>query len=604
MSEGSVSGKGGKAVWAAMALTALAVAIVIVVRFWPADAPVGGQEKPAEVAAQPKDEGTAQSAPLAGGAEGSGVAADAAATVAPLAEPEAAPQESAQTDGTDAPQADTATGAEAVADAPAARTEPAQSAEVPAVAAIAPSFDIVRVDPDGNTIVAGKAEPGARIEVMIDGAAVAEATADGSGKFVALFDVAPSDVPQVVTLAMQGSKGALVKSEQSVIMAPRKVTVAAADAAVGTEPAAQAETTAPEAPKVAEAAQAEAAAEPGTDAGASGEIVITTVTADTVAAPQPDVAAAGEAVVAAASDAAGAVATAKETGAEGVAAAAESLATATQSATAATESVTAAAESATQAEPATAAGSDGAATATVAADAGTKVQPGAADATPTVEDKPQVVASAEPKAAEAPAAPTVLLADRQGIQVLQAPEVPDAIVLDTITYENQGEVKLAGRASKPGHVRVYLNNKAIKSTQITPEGNWEADLPNVDTGVYTLRIDQVDDTGAVTSRMETPFKREAEEVVRQAKADAADAAKTAESQAPQAGEASEVAGAEAPTGVDLTLVTVQPGSTLWAIARKNYGEGILYVRVFEANRDSIKDPDLIYPGQVFKVPKG
>lgn len=595
MSEGSVSGKGGKAVWAAMALTALAVAIVIVVRFWPADAPVGGQEKPAEVASQPKDEGTAQSAPLAGGAEGSGVAADAAAAVAPLAEPEAAPQESAQTDGTDAPQADTATGADAIADAPVATAEPAQSAEVPAVAAIAPSFDIVRVDPDGNTIVAGKAEPGARIEVMIDGAAVAEATADGSGKFVALFDVAPSDVPQVVTLAMQGSKGALVKSEQSVIMAPRKVAVAAADAAVGTEPAAQAETTAPEAPKV---------AEPDTDAAASGEIVITTVTADTVAEPKQDVAAAGEAVVAAASDAAEAIATAKETGAEGVAAAAESLATATQSATAATESVTAAAESATQAEPATAAGSDGAATATVAADAGTKVQPGAADATPPAEDKPQVVASAEPKAAEAPAAPTVLLADRQGIQVLQAPEVPDAIVLDTITYENQGEVKLAGRASKPGHVRVYLNNKAIKSTQITPEGNWEADLPNVDTGVYTLRIDQVDDTGAVTSRMETPFKREAEEVVRQAKADAADAAKTAESQAPQAGEASEVAGAEAPTGVDLTLVTVQPGSTLWAIARKNYGEGILYVRVFEANRDSIKDPDLIYPGQVFKVPKG
>ena len=42
--------------------------------------------------------------------------------------------------------------------------------------------------------------------------------------------------------------------------------------------------------------------------------------------------------------------------------------------------------------------------------------------------------------------------------------------------------------------------------------------------------------------------------------------------------------------------------TLWGIARDNYGEGILYVRVFEANRGAIRDPDLIYPGQVFDLP--
>jgi len=48
--------------------------------------------------------------------------------------------------------------------------------------------------------------------------------------------------------------------------------------------------------------------------------------------------------------------------------------------------------------------------------------------------------------------------------------------------------------------------------------------------------------------------------------------------------------------------TVQPGYTLWAIARNRYGRGILYVQVFEANRDKIRDPDLIYPGQVFQLP--
>ncbi|MDE0211734.1 MAG: LysM peptidoglycan-binding domain-containing protein, partial [Boseongicola sp.] len=45
-----------------------------------------------------------------------------------------------------------------------------------------------------------------------------------------------------------------------------------------------------------------------------------------------------------------------------------------------------------------------------------------------------------------------------------------------------------------------------------------------------------------------------------------------------------------------------PGNTLWGLARKKYGRGILYVRVFEANTDRIRDPDLIFPGQIFAVP--
>ncbi len=48
---------------------------------------------------------------------------------------------------------------------------------------------------------------------------------------------------------------------------------------------------------------------------------------------------------------------------------------------------------------------------------------------------------------------------------------------------------------------------------------------------------------------------------------------------------------------------MQAGDTLWAIARERYGEGVLYVQVFEANRDAIRDPDLIYPGQVFDLPR-
>jgi nucleoid-associated protein YgaU len=52
-----------------------------------------------------------------------------------------------------------------------------------------------------------------------------------------------------------------------------------------------------------------------------------------------------------------------------------------------------------------------------------------------------------------------------------------------------------------------------------------------------------------------------------------------------------------------SAITVQPGYTLWAIAREKYGSGFQYVRVYQANQDLIKNPDLIYPGQVFKLPE-
>ena len=55
-------------------------------------------------------------------------------------------------------------------------------------------------------------------------------------------------------------------------------------------------------------------------------------------------------------------------------------------------------------------------------------------------------------------------------------------------------------------------------------------------------------------------------------------------------------------GIGLTTVIIQPGYTLWAVARKTYGLGMQYVRIYHANKDQIKDPDMIFPGQVFSLP--
>ncbi|MEL7280148.1 MAG: LysM peptidoglycan-binding domain-containing protein [Pseudomonadota bacterium] len=175
----------------------------------------------------------------------------------------------------------------------------------------------------------------------------------------------------------------------------------------------------------------------------------------------------------------------------------------------------------------------------------------------------------------------VLLSDEDGVRVLQppvpagqAPDVMSVVALDTITYSEEGDVQLAGRGQSDGFVQVYLDNAPITTSRIEEDGNWRSELPEIDTGVYTLRIDEVDQQGNVTSRVETPFKREDKEVL---------------------------AGQEESDGV--RAITVQTGNTLWAISRERYGEGTAYVRIFEANRDRIRDPDLIFPGQVFNIPQ-
>ncbi|WP_231573572.1 LysM peptidoglycan-binding domain-containing protein [Thermopetrobacter sp. TC1] len=67
----------------------------------------------------------------------------------------------------------------------------------------------------------------------------------------------------------------------------------------------------------------------------------------------------------------------------------------------------------------------------------------------------------------------------------------------------------------------------------------------------------------------------------------------------RAGQAERVEGAPQ---VFIGKVVIQPGDNLWNIARAIYGRGIRYTVIYEANKDQIRDPDLIYPGQVFTTP--
>ena len=161
-------------------------------------------------------------------------------------------------------------------------------------------------------------------------------------------------------------------------------------------------------------------------------------------------------------------------------------------------------------------------------------------------------------------------------KVLQSPQAggaasaKSAVSLDAIDYDEQGRVILSGRGSPKSTVLAYLDNQLLGRAEVGPDGQWKlTPEKNIGPGSYTLRLDQVDPAGRVTARVALPFSpaRPGELVAEGGK------------------------------------VIVQPGNSLWRIARHNYGEGMRYTIIYEANKDRIKDPDLIFPGQVFVVPK-
>ena len=211
----------------------------------------------------------------------------------------------------------------------------------------------------------------------------------------------------------------------------------------------------------------------------------------------------------------------------------------------------------------------------------------------TTPTEPEPAAEPAPAATADTEAPSVLVADAEGVTKLTADAPVAAVLIDTIGYDRLGNVDIAGRGAAGGLVQLYIDNALAGTAPLSATGKWRMKLTSVDAGLHVLRVDQVDDAGKLTSRAETPFQRE-------------EPANLAVAAAPPAEPAAPAAGTTEPAAppVRQVKVTVQPGFTLWGIARESYGDGVLYVRVYEANRDLIRDPDLIYPGQVFTVPTG
>lgn len=477
-----------------------------------------------------------------------------------------------------------------------------------------PEFDLVRVEPDGSAVIAGTAAPGDEIRLLLDEDSLVQTTADRSGAFVAITRIPAGAAPRVLSLIARGDTGER-RSQSSVIVAPLLM----AETAPGASPApaghagGQAPAGGPAAPDAqGEAGPATALATAGLASGEPAPDQLAALVPDSPPRPETDPAPALRTPGAPEADLADA--TVEATRPEAVAGGAEPVAgTAPQTepvalaegpepvapqAPAAPTVEKIVADAAPDAAPqspqpgaAMVTAGPSSAEATVMADSGGAPAEVRNDAVVTTRAAPSatqraaagVATPADPGASTAApvGAPQVLVASSKGLRVLQPAEDAKAVPLrvETIGYSKEG-VTLAGRGDGgPSNLRIYLDNAPVGEAALAEDGSWATELEGVQPGKYTLRVDQIEEDGAVSSRFETPFLRETEEALAR--------------NAPVQTDRERVA---------ISVITVQPGYSLWLIATDRYGDGMAYHKVLAANADQIRDPDLIYPGQVFDLP--
>jgi hypothetical protein len=144
-----------------------------------------------------------------------------------------------------------------------------------------------------------------------------------------------------------------------------------------------------------------------------------------------------------------------------------------------------------------------------------------------------------------------------------------ALILKMVDYNDSGMVIFSGFSQENSILQVYIDNLLVGVVTADSNGAWDLKLKdNLKPGKYIIRVDQVSSSGTVLDRIKLPFVRVPVIDVKKEK----------------------------------NSVVIQPGNSLWRIAARVYGSGFRYTEIYEANANQIGDPNLIYPGQIFKLP--
>ena len=152
-----------------------------------------------------------------------------------------------------------------------------------------------------------------------------------------------------------------------------------------------------------------------------------------------------------------------------------------------------------------------------------------------------------------------------GIEILNNNEI-NGLALDTVEHFENNKLRIKGRSYPNSKVQFSLSEKIVGKTTSKNDGSWEFLTNEVEFNEYDLKIESFFQNHIITLKTKILDGNIDEELFLEKK------------------------------------FIVEDGNSLWRIARKTLGGGILYAEIFKNNKKIIKDPNLIFPGQVFKIP--
>jgi len=222
--------------------------------------------------------------------------------------------------------------------------------------------------------------------------------------------------------------------------------------------------------------------------------------------------------------------------------------------------------------------------------------------------KQRVTVALEPKATDRPV--VALVTPNKPTVVLSQPGAPKpgtgAVVVETVEIEPGGKFHVSGQARPGAALRLYLNDSFVASVTAGADGRFAVTInEGVAPGSYRVRMDEASSSGTVRARAEVPFNVPDTTASASAQATASKRPDTAAPRLAAAGATVLPDGSSPPSTVvvpKITTTTVSRGDSLWRLSQVSYGAGTRYAVIYKANREQIRNPNLIYPGQVFVVP--
>jgi LysM repeat protein len=219
-----------------------------------------------------------------------------------------------------------------------------------------------------------------------------------------------------------------------------------------------------------------------------------------------------------------------------------------------------------------------------------------------------VTAALEPKSTDRPI--VALVTPDKPTVVLSQPAGPNpaagAVVVETVEIEPGGKFHVSGQARPRTALRLYLNDSFITSVTAGADGRFAVTInEGVAPGSYRVRVDEASSSGTVRARAEVPFNAPDTAASVSAQATASQRPDPAGPQLAAAGATVLPDSGSPPSTVvvpKIATTTVSRGDSLWRLSQVTYGAGMRYAVIYKANRGQIRNPNRIYPGQVFVLP--